>query len=169
MKSKSSSEIPLCKTPHIASRKSDMKRMSRSDARSASRSIPKYAARRRRSSSTSNSWFTEKLARSKNLSPMPAYSQSTIRIAPSSRKFALSKSLWQGTSGCGPRAARVCSATPPGGAQSLGRGADLLRHLTGGDEFLRQPDGVPGGFGAIFIDDRISVKATRDGRRRVDL
>ena len=43
-----------------------------------------------------------KLPRSKNGSPIPAYSQSTIRIrAPSSMKFALSRSLWHGRSSTG--------------------------------------------------------------------
>ena len=44
-KSKSSSEIPCWTTPHIASRKSDMKRMSRSARAPSSRTSPKYALR----------------------------------------------------------------------------------------------------------------------------
>src|SRR5438128_8389238 len=50
-----------------------------------------------------NSWLTERLARSKKRSPIPAYSQSTILISPSSRKLALSRSLWHGAGGCAPR------------------------------------------------------------------
>ena len=43
-----------------------------------------------------------KLPRSKNGSPIPAYSQSTMRIrAPSSMKLALSRSLWHGRSSSG--------------------------------------------------------------------
>src|SRR5258705_6895 len=52
------------------------------------------------SSSGVSSWLIETLPRSKNGSPMPAYSQSTIRIsAPPSLKFALSRSRWQGRRG----------------------------------------------------------------------
>src|SRR5579872_3805466 len=108
-KSKSRSEMPLCRTPHIASRKSDMNFICRRSRSCASPAKPKYATRSSRSCSSSNPWLTEKFARSKNRSPMPAYSQSTIRIAPSSRKLAFSRSLWQGTGGCGPRAERIFS------------------------------------------------------------
>ncbi len=49
-----------------------------------------------------SSWLMLKLPRSKNGSPIPAYSQSMIRMrVPSSMKFALSRSLWQGRSSIG--------------------------------------------------------------------
>ena len=87
-------ETADCTTPHIASRKSDMKRISSSASRlpcARRRSRPRAASR---SASASSSWLIEKFARSKNRSPMPAYSQSTMQSrSPSSRKFAFSRSL----------------------------------------------------------------------------
>ena len=61
---------------------------------------------------SSRPWLTEKFARSKKRSPMPAYSQSTIQMRPfsSAMKFAFSRSLWQKTVGCGGRRRSIMSA-----------------------------------------------------------
>ena len=73
--------MPCWTTPHMASRKSDMKRMRRS---AATVLVPSGAEVGRRGAPRSrpraNSWLMEKLARSKKRSPIPAYSQSTMRM-----------------------------------------------------------------------------------------
>ena len=127
-KSTSSVLIPCWRTPHIASRKSDTTRMSVSRASRAGRD-----RRRRRpragaaSSSGVSSWLMLKLPRSKNGSPIPAYSQSTIRIrVPSSMKFALSRSLWHGRSSSG-AARQASSIRRPIGGRQLVLGRDRAR------------------------------------------
>ena len=69
-------EDPGWTTPHIASRKSDMNRISSSPR---VRTVFAEVARSSASSASSPSpWLTEKFARSKKPSPIPAYSQSTM-------------------------------------------------------------------------------------------
>ena len=75
---------------------------------------------------SSSSWLIAKLARSKKRSPMPAYSQSTIRMrSPSSMKFAFRRSLWQGRSGAGPRRSSI--RRPSWRAQAYAGGTDAPR------------------------------------------
>ena len=123
-KSNSSSDTTFCTTPHIASRKSDMKRMRSRVARPASCASPAYAARRTALPSVSSPWLTEKFARSKNGSPIPAYSQSTItRRSPASMKFALSRSLWHGRGGWSARRSAIRWATSCASANASGNAA----------------------------------------------
>ena len=94
--------IPCWSTPHIASRKSETTRIAVSRPSRAGRTDPAYSPSRFASSSAVRSWLTLKLPRSNAGSPIPAYSQSTIRMRdPSSMKLALSRSLWHGRSSTG--------------------------------------------------------------------
>ena len=89
-----------------------MKRIRVSDRTSSSDTSPKYIRSSSSFSSAESSWLTEKFARSKKRSPIPAYSQSTIQMrSPSVMKFAFRRSLWQGAGGCEPRACSIRSAT----------------------------------------------------------
>src|SRR5439155_625644 len=77
----------------------------------ASRSSLPYAARSACSPSSSSSWLTAKLPRSKKGSPMPAYSQSTIQSrSPSEMKFAFRRSLWHGRAATAERRRSISSA-----------------------------------------------------------
>ena len=131
-KSKSSSEIALLDdAPHR------LAEVRHEPHERGARARPRRRPRRSRPassssfSSSSSSWLTEKFARSKKRSPMPAYSQSTIRSrSPSAMKFAFSRSLWQGAGGCAPRARsisvgdrlRVARSRPAIGDAVRGRG-----------------------------------------------
>ena len=107
-----------------------------------------------RSSSAVSSWLIEKLPRSKNGSPIPAYSQSTIRIrVPSSMKFALSRSLWHGRSSTG--SARKAS--------SIRRAIAWASSYSGG---IVHPAGL--GQRPVGLDDPERHEQARDRRPVVD-
>ena len=121
--------MPCWSTPHIASRKSDTTRIavSRAEAGPGSPSR-RTSASRIASSSAVRSWLTLKLARSKDGSPIPAYSQSTIRMRdPSSMKLALSRSLWHGRSSIGSARQASSMRRPTAAASSYSAGMGTPR------------------------------------------
>ena len=86
------------------------------------------AARRIASSSAVRPWLALKLPRSKNGSPIPAYSQSTIRMRrPSSMKFPLSRSLWHGRISTGSARNASSMRRPTACARSYSGGIGTLR------------------------------------------
>ena len=126
------------------------------------------AARRPRR--RSRSWLIEKLPRSKNGSPIPAYSQSTIRIrAPSSMKLAFSRSLWQGRISSGFVRQRELDPARDGLRQLvLGRDRDAARR---GERPVRlddpERDEQPGDRRPV-VDPSQRVRDPRERRRPVD-
>ena len=71
-----------------------------------------------------------KLPRSKNGSPIPAYSQSMIRMrAPSSMKLALSRSLWHGRSSIGSARKAASIRRPTAAARSYSGGIGTPRAI----------------------------------------
>src|SRR5947199_346251 len=79
-----------------------------------------------------------KFPRSKNGSPIPAYSQSTIRIrSPSSMKLAFSRSLWHGRSSTGLARHGSSSRRDRRGVLDLSRDPKQVRVVA------REPDHVP--------------------------
>ena len=108
-------------------------------------------------SSAERPLLTAKFARSKKTSPIPAYSQSTIRIRlPSSMKFAVRRSLWQGRSGTGPRARSTSTAVSRARAKAAGNGHAVARG--GGGVALHDPEGV---------EARPDLRACVDGPERL--
>src|SRR5581483_3397922 len=139
-----------------------MNRIACRPARASSPASPEYASSSARSPSSPSSWLAAKLPRSNIGSPIPAYSQSTIRSrSPSCRKFAFSRSLWHGRSSTPARDASISAAR-------LGRPAVFLDHAEGveaaGDrrtvvDGADRPAGVrrvelPGGDGAALDEPR---------------